>query len=191
MTRSDISFVVNKLSQFMHAPSVHHWGVVKRLLHYLNGTRFLGIRLLADTPLTLHGFSNTNWAGNLDDRTCTRAFLIFFGANIISWSSTKQRMVAPSSTEVKYHAIMAAAAKLQWVKSLLSELLALVRLPPTLFSDNLGATYLSANPVFHSRMKHLVIDYYFVHDLVQLSELHVVHVSLSDQLVDALIKSLS
>ena len=52
------------------------------------------------------------------------------------------------------------------MKSLLSKLLAPVQLPPTLFSDNLSATYLSANPVFHSRMKYLAIDYHFVRDLV-------------------------
>ena len=77
------------------------------------------------------------------------------------------------------------------MKSLLSELLSLVRLTPTLFSNNLGATYLSANPVFHSRLKHLAIDYYFIFDLVQSSELGEVHVSVGDQLVDALTKSLS
>ena len=56
MAHLDISFVVNKLSQFMHTSSEHHWGVVKRLLCYLNGTRSLGIKLLIDTPLTMHGF---------------------------------------------------------------------------------------------------------------------------------------
>ena len=43
MTRPDISFVMNKLSQFMLAPSEHHWGEAKRLFHFLNGTRSLGI----------------------------------------------------------------------------------------------------------------------------------------------------
>ena len=62
---------------------------------------------------------------------------------------------------------------------------------PTLFSDNLGATYLFANYVFHSHMKHLAIDYHFFNDLVQLFELHVARVSTSDQLVDAITKSLS
>ena len=56
MTRPDISFAVNKLSQLMHLPSEHHWGAVKRLLCYLNGMRSLNIQLLADYPLTLHGF---------------------------------------------------------------------------------------------------------------------------------------
>ena len=96
----------------MHAPSKHHWGAVKRLLHYLNGTRSLGIRLIADTPLTLHGFSYVGWVGNLNDRTSTGDFLIFLGANPISWSSTKQRTVSRSSIEIEYHVIMAAAAEL-------------------------------------------------------------------------------
>ena len=60
MTRLDISFAVNKLSQFMHAPSEQHLGAVKVLLRYLNGMKSFGIRLLVDTPLVLHGFFDVN-----------------------------------------------------------------------------------------------------------------------------------
>ena len=77
------------------------------------------------------------------------------------------------------------------MKSLLLELFVLVWSPPTLFSDNCGATYFFVNHVFHYRMKHLAIDYHFVRDLVQSFVPHVVHVSIGDQLVDALTKSLS
>ena len=119
------------------------------------------------------------------------SFLIFLGVHPISWSSTKQRTVTRSSTEAKYRAILVAATELQWVKSLLSDLLTPMRLPPILFSNNLVATYLFANPVFHYHMKHLAIDYHFVCELVQSSELRVVHVSIGDQLADALTKSLS
>ena len=191
MTRSDISFAVNKLSQFMHASSEHHLGAVKRLLRSLNGTRSLGIRLLTDTPQTLHGFSNVDWASNPDDRTSIGAFLIFLSVNPISWSSIKQCIVAQSSTEAKYRVIVVVAIELQWMNSLLSKLLILVQSPPTLLSNNLGATYLSTNPIFHYRIKHFAIDYHFVCDLVQLSELRVAHVFVDDQLVDALTKSLS
>ena len=175
----------------MHVPSKHHWGAVKHLLRYLNGTRSLGIWLLIDTPLTLLRFFDVDWADNPDDRTFTGAFLIFLSANPIFWSSTKQRTVVRFSTEAEYRVIAAAAIELQWVKSLLSKLLVPVQLPPTMFSENLGATYPFANPVFHSRMKHILIDYHFVSDLVQYSELRVIHVFASDQLVDSLTKSLS
>ena len=161
------------------------------MLRCFNGTRSLGIRLLADTPQTLQCFFDVDRASNLDDRTSTGAFLIFLGANPISWSSIKQRTIARSSTETEYHAIASAAAKLKWVKSLLLELLVPMQSLPTMFSENLYAIYLYTNLVFRSHMKHLVIDYHFVCDLVQLFELHVVHVSAGDQLVDALTKSLS
>ena len=86
---------------------------------------------------------------------------------------------------------MAAAAELQWVKSLLLDLVAPVQLSPTLFLENLGVTYLCANPIFHSCVKHFTIDYHFVRDLVQSFELRVIHVSDDDQLADVLIKPLS
>ena len=56
---------------------------------------------------------------------------------------------------------------------------------PTLFSENINATYLSTNPVFHSRMKHLAIDYHFVRDPACCSYLP------GNQLADALTKYLS
>ena len=173
-------------------PSKHHWGVVKCLLCYLNGTRSLGIWLLVDTPQALHSFSNADWVGNPDDRTSTSVFLIFLGVNPISWSSTKKHTVARSSIKAKYRAIMVVVAKLQWVKSLMSELLIPVQSLPTLKQlISLGVTYVSVNPAFHSFMKQLAIDYHFVYDLVQSSELRIVHVSTGNQLVDALTKTLS
>ena len=55
-----------------------------------------------------------------------------------------------------------------------------------MFLDNLGANYLSVNPIFYSRIKHFAIDYHFVRELVQLSEQCVVHFSTGDQLAEAL-----
>ena len=63
--------------------------------------------------------------------------------------------------------------------------------PPILFSDNLGATYLSANHIFYSHMKHLMIDYHFVHDPLQSFELRVVYVSVGNQFTDTFTRSLS
>lgn len=60
-----------------------------------------------------------------------------------------------------------------------------------LYCDNIGATYLCANPVFHSRMKHIALDYHFVRDNIQSGALRVAHVSTKDQLADTLTKPLS
>ena len=79
---------------------------------------------------------------------------------------------------------------MKWVCSLLTELVITLAQPPVVFCDNVGATYLSANPVLHSRMKHLAFDFHFVRENVQTGALHVTHVSTRDQLADALTKLL-
>lgn len=82
------------------------------------------------------------------------------------------------------------AAEMKWVCSFLTELGITLAQPPVVFCDNVGATYLSANPVFHSRMKHLAFDFHFLRENVQTGALHVTHVSTRDQLADALTKPL-
>ena len=189
-TRPDIAFAVNRLSQYMHQPTTNHWSAVKRLLRYLKGSIDHGVFLHRHSPFNLHAFSDADWAGNRDDRTSTSAYIIFLGHNPISWSSKKQRSVARSSTEAEYRAVATATAELCWLQSLLKELCASPFEHPVVYCDNVGTTYLCANPVFHSRMKHIEIDFHFVRDKVQNGSLRVSHVSSADQLADVLTKPL-
>ena len=170
LTRPDIAFAVNKLSQFMHKPTSDHWLLVKRLFRYLCGSVNEGILLYRDSPQSLHAFSDAqlhafsdfDWAGNKDDFTSTSANIVYLGRNPISWSSKKQRSVAQSSTEAKYRFVANTAAELNWVCSLLDELGVSLSHSPVIYCDNVGATSLCSNPVFHSRMKHVAIDFHFI-----------------------------
>ena len=84
LTRLDIAYVVNKLSQFMHRPTTDHWNVVKHLLHYLSSTTDHGIALHCHTSLSLHTFSDADWADNKDDYTSTSVYIVYLGSNPIS-----------------------------------------------------------------------------------------------------------
>lgn len=190
LTRPDISFPVNKLSQFMHKPTTEHWQAVKRVLRYLSGTMTRGIFLSANNTPSLHAFTDADWAGNKDDYTSTGAYIVYLGQHPIAWSSKKQTGVSRSSTEAEYRSLAATTAEVCWLQSLLSELHAPSPTKPVIYCDNIGATYLAANPVFHSRMKHLALDYHFVRQFVQSGELRVSHVNSADQLADALTKPL-
>ena len=98
--------------------------------------------------------------------------------------------VARSSTEAEYRAVANAASELRWVCSLLTDLHIPLPEMSVIYCDNIGATYLAANPVFHSKMKHIALDYHFVRDNVLAGTLRVSHLSTKDQLADALTKPL-
>nr|CAN69370.1 hypothetical protein VITISV_010057 [Vitis vinifera] len=191
LTRPDIAYTVNKLSQFMHQPTSDHWNAVKRLLRYLCGTLDHDITLRRTSPLALHAFSDSDWAGNKNDFTSTSAYIIYLGHNPISWSSKKQRTVARSSTEAEYRTVASTAAEIRWICSLLTELGVTLPQQPVIYCDNVGATHLCSNSVFHSRMKHVALDYHFIQEQVQNGLLRVSHISASNQLVDALTKPLA
>jgi histone deacetylase 1/2 len=80
------------------------------------------------------------------------------------------------------------AAEAMWVESLLKELGVVQQWTPVLWCDNLGATYLTANPVFHSRTKHIEIDFHFVRERVAAGVLQVRFISSDDQLADVFTK---
>ena len=190
MTRPDLSFAINKLSQFMHQPTSTHLQHLKRLLRYLKSTINYGLLLQKSAKFELVTFSDADWGGNMDDRTSTSAYISFFGGNPISWSSKKQKTVARSSTEAEYRAVASAAAEVLWLKNLLHELHIPLSRQPLLLCDNIGATYLCSNPVNHSRMKHISLDYHFVREQVQSKQIQVSHVSTKDQVADLLTKPL-
>ena len=81
-------------------------------------------------------------------------------------------------------------AELRWICALLTELGVDLSQQLVVYSDNVGATSLWANPVFHSRMKHVSLGYHFICDQVQNGLLRIAHVSSSNQLVYALTKPL-
>jgi hypothetical protein len=153
ITKPDIAFDVNRVSQFMHSSTLNHWATTKHILRYLKGSIEHGIQIRESTNLTLQAFFNSDWAGCPDDRKSTTGYLIFLGPNLISWSSRKQPIMARLITEAEYRSLAMAVAELVWLHSLLKEL-GYVCPIPVLWCDNLGATFLASNPVFHARTKH-------------------------------------
>ena len=89
LTRPDISFSVNKVCQYLHAPTTSHWTTAKRILRYVKDTANLGITFQSSPSTLLSAFSDADWAGCLDDRRSTGGFAIFIGPNLVSWSARK------------------------------------------------------------------------------------------------------
>ena len=69
--------------------------------------------------LSLEGFSDVDWATNLDDNKSMSGLCIFLEGNIITGGSKKQNAVARSSTEFEYKALASTAIELVWIQNLL------------------------------------------------------------------------
>ena len=177
---------MNKVCQFLSQPTEAHWEAVKRILRYVKGTLEVGLQIRISPSSCISIFTDADWAGCVDDRRSTSGFAVFVGPNIVSWSSKKQPIVSRSSTEAEYKALANGAAEAIWVDSLLKELGVIQQRPPILWCDNLGATYLTANPLFHARTKHIEIDFHFVRERVAAGNLDVR--STKDQLADVFTK---
>lgn len=191
LTRPDVSFAVNKVCQFLHAPTTQHWSAVKRILQYIHGTLKLGLNIRRSSSMVVSAFSDADWAGCVDDRRSTGGFAVFLGCNLISWCARKQPTVSRSSTEAEYKALANATAEMMWVQKLMTELK--IEHPPVarLWCDNLGATYLSTNPMFHARTKHIEIDFHFVRERVAQKLLSIRFINSADQLADGFTKPLT
>jgi len=189
-TRLNICFAVYRVCQFMHAPTDSYWAAVKCILCYLKGMTSYGFHITRGTPFALHGFTNTDWAANIDDYKSTGGYLVFFGYTPMSWKSSKQHTVAHSSTEAEYKALVDGIAEVIWLQYLLIDLQVPSVSSPTIWCDNLGATHLLANPIFHAHTKHVEVDYYFVRDRVAKKEIQICFIPSWDQLADVFTKSL-
>jgi hypothetical protein len=100
----------------------------------------------------------------------------------------KQHTVAHSSTEAEYKALANSTAEVIWLQYVLRDLQILSNSAPTIWCDNLGTTYLFANPIFHARTKYVEVDYHFVRDKVAKKEIQICFIPSHDQLVDVFTK---
>ena len=189
ITRLKITYAVNRACQAMQHPTIEDWCRAKHLLRYLKGTIDKNLFYHRNYDSSLELFSDADWASSLDNRRSNGGYLIYVGKNLISWSTCKQRRVARSSTNAEYITVVDATSEFICIRSLFYELLRHFA-TPILGCDNLGATYLAANPIFHARKKHMEIDYHFVREQVKSRHLWIGHLSTKEQTADILTKAL-
>lgn len=86
-----------------------------------------------------------------------------------------------SSTEAEHKDLAHTTTDIAWVRNILKDLDVALPNPPMIHCDNMSAIALSANPVLHSRIKHLDTDYHFVRERVQKKDLEVVYIPIDEQ----------
>lgn len=166
VTRPDLNFTMNKLSQFLQAPAEFHWQAYKRVLWYIKDTIQYGLLFKPAKALHIECYAKPDWGGSLEDRRSTNGYCFYLGPNLIQWSSRKQKVVALSSIEVEYRALVHMAIEVAWLESLFTELGLAFHTTPVIWCDNVSVGAFASNSVFHVRTKHIEIDVHYVREQV-------------------------
>ena len=101
-TRPDLMYVVSLIYRFMESPKHSHWKFGKIIMRYVAGTLGYGLWYTHTLDSTLTGYTDSDFAGILDDRKSTSGYAFHLGTNLISWVSQKQLIVSMSSAEAEY-----------------------------------------------------------------------------------------
>jgi hypothetical protein len=164
-TRPDITYAVNRLSSFNAKPTELHWNYAKRILRYLKKTNDFGLILKKTDIFNISGYSDADWASDLDTHRSTTGYLITLNSNPISWNSKRQSTVATSTAESEYMAMYETICEMVWVNKLVSNLTT-ETYTLNLFYDNQSSIHIAKNPVMHQRTKHIDIKYHFIRECI-------------------------
>ncbi|XP_026430006.1 uncharacterized protein LOC113326504 [Papaver somniferum] len=162
ITQPDINHVVHIVSQFMSAPRSTHYAAVIRILRYIKGTLYQGIKISSTSDLCLLTYSESDWAGDITDRRSTTGYCLFLGNFLISWGSKKQTVVSRSSAEAEYRSLAHSNYEIFWMRCLLEDMGVHLSKPTPLYFDDKDAIHIAHNDVFHERTKNIEINYHFV-----------------------------
>lgn len=181
---------VSLISRYMENPTEVHLLAAKRIFRYLKGTADFGILCKNGRESSLIGFSDSDYAGDLDDRKSTSGFVFMMNSGAVTWSSKKQQIVTLSTTEAEFVAAASSSCQAIWLRRILEVLHNQQQGPILIYCDNISVIKLSKNPVLHGRSKHIDVRYHFLRDLCKDGVIDLVFCKSENQIADILSKPL-
>ncbi|GKB70996.1 putative RNA-directed DNA polymerase [Tanacetum coccineum] len=191
MTRPDISYAVNCLSQHMHSPLQSHFDLGLRLLRYLKLAPGSGINFAkSHSKFSVIAYSDSDWAKCPVTRRSVTGYCVFVNGSLVSWKSKRQATLSKSSAEAEYRAMASVTCEIMWVLKVLKDFGQCGLTPVDLFCDNKSAIQIAANPVMHEKTKHFDIDVHLVREKVASGLIKTKKVNSKDQVADIFTKAL-
>ena len=192
-TRPDIAYAVGMCARFSAEPLNQHWTAVKRILRYLKGTVNFGLQYKQTAEHELVGYSDADWAGDLNDRKSTSGYVFILSGAAVSWKSSKQGCVALSTAEAEYMALASATQEAIWMSRLVCEFTNDVcnANPVKIFEDNQSAICIAKNHQQHGRTKHIDIKYHFTREHVAMKNIELVYCQSKEMIADVFTKPLN
>jgi hypothetical protein len=191
-TRPDMTYSVCLAARYMERPTELHVAAVKRIMRYLKATVSFGImyKSKAEANLTMQGWTDSDYAGDYDDRKSTSGYVFTMGSSAVSWSSKKQPIVTLSTTEAEFVSAASSACQCIWMRNILNHL-HLTQSDSTIINcDNSSSIKLSKNPIMHGRCKHIDVRYHFLRNLSKDGTIELKFCKSQEQLADIMTKAL-
>lgn len=159
-------------------------------MRYLKGTKDLGLVYKRSPDFDLVGFCNTDWGGAQNGRSVS-GFIFKIGSAAITWSSRKQTSTAASTMEAEYIALSETSKEVTWLRYLLTELRMLKPNTPTnIYTDNKAVIAFSYDDQFHTKTKHILIQYHITWERIEEGVIDVIYVKSEDNHTDIFAKPL-
>ncbi|XP_071933238.1 secreted RxLR effector protein 161-like [Coffea arabica] len=160
-TRPDLIHAVSIVSRFIINPRNGHWLTVKRIFRYLMGTSDVGLIYGGDTKCLITGYSDFDYAGDVDSRRSMTGYVCTLGLSVVSWKTTLQPIVTLSTTEAEYMTLTKATKEGIWLNGLVGDL-ALHQDQANIYCDSFSAACIAKDQVHHERTKHIDVRYHFL-----------------------------
>ena len=166
--------------------------MVKKVLRYAKGTTGLMLTYRRSDSLEIKGYSDADYAGDVDDRKSTSGYVFTLAGGAISWKSFKQTIMASSTMIAEYVACYEAVGQANWLKKFIPRLRVVdsIQRPLKMYCDNEPAVFYAHNNKSSAAAKHIDIKYYVVKERIQDHTISLEHIRTKDMLADPLTKGL-
>ena len=188
-TRLDIAQLVSMVSRFMVDLGREHQNAVERILRYIKGI-FDDALYFGESNFIVRGYVGSDFIGDLDKRKSTTGNVFTLARGSVSWLSKLQTVVVLSIIEAEYMVATQACKEAIWIQRLMQELRHKQEKTPG-FCDNQSALHIARNPAFHSRTKHIGVQYHFVRKIVEEGKVDMQKIHTKENLVDILTKPIN
>jgi transposase InsO family protein len=199
-TRPDLAFSLSRLSKFVAKPGKKHAAALKRVLRYIVGTRNLGIsfnRPSAATNPCLYGYSDSDFAADLNNRRSTSGFIFLLNGGPITWKSKQQSLVTGSTHDAEYVGLAIASNEVLWLRKLLLSILpdyTESTMPANkLYCDNQGAIATASQPGYavSNRSKHIDVRFHIIREAAANGLVRLEYIRTTEMTADILTKALT
>jgi len=177
----------------MDGASPAHVKELKRMIEFLHWERSKGLRIKSDheEKWKVLAYSDSDFAGDKDDRKSVTGYVILLCNVPVSWKSKGQPNVTLSSTEAEYVALCETVREIKFISQLLNTLNIQYERPIKVQVDNIGAVFLSKNKTSGERTKHIDVKYHFIREQINDGLIQVDFVRSEENLADIFTKNLS